>query len=260
LGPFTLHTFGLLVAVGFIFAYRTFLKRAPKIPLTETEASTLMVLLLLSGVFGARAYYVIWRWNEEFSGNWREIPMIHHGGLVFFGGFLAAILALMVWVRVKRLKFTLLADALAPALVIGHFWGRLGCFMNGCCYGIRCEAPWGVRFPSVSPEPLHPTQLYEALGLAEVYVALLVIEKIARYPGQVACSYLMLYSLLRFIVEYYRGDVPRELWDKWTTAQGISVIIFLGSWLISARLANLAAKKRIQERRVALEREIQSND
>jgi len=246
-GPITIRWYGFFAAVGFLFAYLIFRKRGQKIGLNDKDISNVMFLLFLTGILGARLYYVIWNWKKEFAANPMEAIFINHGGLVFFGGFIAAFLSLYFWARWKKIPLAPLADALAIPLAVGHAFGRLGCFMNGCCYGKLCDASWAIR-PSTPMEvaglPLHPTQLYEFFGILFIVVALLGVEKIPRYAGQVAGTYCLLYSVLRFIVEFYRGDVPHHFWGGLTLAQIACIGIFITAWLLSARQSYLAAQTR----------------
>ncbi len=245
-GPITLRWYGFLIAIGFIVATWVFRKRAHRMGITEQEASNLLLLLFFSGVIGSLLYYVIWQWNEFFANDLREIFMIHHGGLVYYGGFIMACGVLWFWCKTKKRSMVSVADALAPSLVVGQFFGRLGCFMNGCCQGRECSHPWAVRLES-PPEwagiPLHPVQLYEALGLLDIFLVLLVLEKISRYPGQIAWAYVTLYSILRFIVEFFRGDIPHDIFGRFTLAQIVCILLFIVSWICSSRLAFLASKK-----------------
>ncbi len=261
-GPITLRWYCLFIVIGFLSAHWLFKKRAARLGLHENETSNLMLLLLLSGIVGARIYYVIWNWNVRFGDQPSfaespiEILMIHKGGLVFFGGLFMATLALYFWVRWKNYAFAALADALSPPLALGHAFGRLGCFMNGCCHGRECNYFWAVR-PESPPDwagkSVHPTQLYEFLGLLDIVITLLIIEKIANYPGKVALSYCILCSLLRFVVEFFRGDGPHQIFGRFTLAQIVCLGFFFIAWLISARLSYRAAKARgkriIQEKR-----------
>ncbi len=247
-GFFVLRWYGVLIAIGLMAAYHLFKKRALRLGLSEPQASNLLFLLFFSGVAGARVYFVIWNWNSFFADNLREIVMIQHGGLVFFGGFLAACATLVIWTKYQKKPLAQVADALSPSLALGQAFGRLGCFMNGCCYGKPCDYFWAVR-PEAPPEvagmPIHPTQIYEFVGLLDIVLTLIVIERIARYPGQVAWSYCILYSMLRFFVEFWRGDVPHDILRHFTLAQVVSALIFVVAWLAMARAARRAAKARI---------------
>ncbi len=234
-----------MVALGFLAAYALFRKRAARLGLNEGDASNLVVLLFGCGILGARIYYVIWNWHEQFARAPVEIVMIQHGGLVSFGGILGACTALVVWARVKRQSLASLADALAAPFTLGHAFGRIGCFMNGCCYGLPCDLPWAVQQnspPEIAGIPVHPTQIYEFIGLLDIFVALLVIERIRRYPGQVAWAYCILYSILRFVVEFFRGDVAHDILGRFTLAQVACAIMLIVAWIGSARMAWRAAR------------------
>lgn len=247
-GGVTLRWYGLFAAIGFFAAYLLFKKRAVRIPLKEDEISHLMFLLFISGILGARLFYVIWHWKDQgYSQRPIEALLIHKGGLVFFGGFLMACLALSIWCRMKHLSLAKVADTLAPPLALGHAFGRLGCFMNGCCYGKECKYFWGI-YPPFPPEvigPIHPTQLYEVAALLYLAFILIIIERMARYPGQIALAYCMIYALFRFFIEFFRGDVPHAYLDgRATLAQIICIIMFFAAWFTSSRIAYLTAVKR----------------
>lgn len=257
IGSLEIHWYGFLIAVGFIAASWLFRSRAEKLGIPERDATNLMMLMLVSGIVGARLYYVVWNWDRNFGGepSFAHDPLailnIRKGGIVFYGGFLAANAVLWLWSRWKKLSFLELADALVPPLVLGHIFGRLGCFMQGCCYGKACDHFWGVH-PAEPPildgvpyfGAIHPTQLYEVVGLINILATLLVIEKLQRYPGRIILSYCLLYSLWRFIVEFYRGDVAHDILGRFTLAQSICIVLFIFAWLTSARLSYRAAVDR----------------
>jgi phosphatidylglycerol---prolipoprotein diacylglyceryl transferase len=238
----TLRWYGLFAAIGFFAAYFLFRTRANRIPLNENQTSNLMLLLFFSGILGARVFYVVWHWNDQGYGSHPiEILMIQKGGLVFFGGFFLACVALYFWCNYRQLSFGKVTDTLAPALALGHAFGRLGCFMNGCCYGLKCRYFWGVylNLPAQGVNgPLHPTQIYEFTGLLCLALILIIIERRAYYPGQVALAYCLIYSMLRFFVEFFRGDVPHSYFVKLTLAQVVSLSVFFVAWVIYSKIAS----------------------
>jgi len=251
LGPLTIWWYAIWIVVGLLAAYRLFRKRAERLGLSPQEAFNLILLLFWCGVLGARVYYVVLYWKEEFAGRWLEILLINHGGLVYFGGLASAVLTLILWARVKGKSLAALADALAGPLALAHAFGRLGCFMGGCCYGTKCDHFWAVQLqvpPAVAGIPVHPVQLYESFGLFYLVVALMVVEGMARFPGHVALTYGLLYSILRFIVEFFRGDVPHDVLGRFTVAQTLCAVLFFTCWLSSARMGYRAsmAKKRVK--------------
>ncbi len=172
------------------------------------------------------------------------------GGLVFYGGLLGAAAAVALFVRRRRWPFGTVADALAPGLALGHAVGRLGCFLAGCCYG----RPWsaGLRFPrgsvafdelaatlpagATETPPLHPTQLYEAVGELVIFFILLRARRHRPFDGATAVLYALLYGLLRFGVELFRGDPGRGMLGPASIAQVVSVLaVAAAAWLLARR-------------------------
>jgi len=248
LGPVTIRWYGVFIALGFLAAHWLFQKHGRRIELDSATRSNLILLIFLSGILGARVYYVLLHW-QEYKTESIEIFRIDHGGLVFFGGFLAACITLWVWAHWKKQAVAPLLDALAAPLALGHALGRMGCFMNGCCHGKPCDYFWAVRLnspPEIAGTSVHPVQLYEFFGLLDICLALLFLEKLRRYPGYVFLSYVVLYAVLRFTVEFFRGDVPRVLMERFTLAQGISAGLLLIAWIAMARLTGQFIRSRKQ--------------
>ncbi|MFA0736594.1 MAG: hypothetical protein OGMRLDGQ_003094, partial [Candidatus Fervidibacter sp.] len=169
------------------------------------------------------------------------IPMIWaDGGVSFHGAVAGGILAGLWLSRRYKILFGRIADAVAPGLALGHALGRVGCFLNGCCYGLPTTMPWGVRFHNpilgVDTLPSHPTQIYEAIGLLILFVLLALYSRnISRpsslvprpvYEGAVFIWWAILYSVLRFVVEYWRAGVTAKFVNDLTQAQWLSLIIF----------------------------------
>src|SRR5262249_11792855 len=149
LGPLTVHWYGVLVALGFLAGLWTASRRAM---LEKVSAETILDLgpwLIIGTIIGARTLYVISYWQEQFAGRpFSEVFMVHHGGLVFYGGLVGASLACILYTQIKRLRLWKIADILAPSIALGHAFGRIGCLMNGCCYGRPTSLPWAIHFPA----------------------------------------------------------------------------------------------------------------
>ena len=208
LGPITVHWYGLLAAIGFLAGIWTASLRARAIAVRPEVIMDLGVWMIVAGVVGARLFYVVGHW-EEFESTPVEIVRIDHGGLVFYGGFIAAVLTAIGFVKRKRLNFWKLADVMAPSIALGHVFGRLGCFMNGCCYGKPCSLPWAVHFPFTHEThgmAVHPTQIYEAIGNLLIFAALHWFYPRRKFNGQVFWLYVLFYGLVRFADEFFRGD------------------------------------------------------
>lgn len=234
LGGLTIHWYGVLVAMGFLAALWTASRRAPRAGISPEIIVDMGPWLMLGAIAGARALYVISYWREHFANQpWREIFMVHHGGLVFYGGLIGASLATVIFTRMRRLSLWTMADVLAPSIALGHAFGRIGCLMNGCCYGRPTGLPWGICFPpdhATGGIPVHPTQVYEALLNFGIYLLLAWRYRARRFPGQIFALYLILYAVIRLFVEVFRGDYPiRYLGGVATPAQLLSVgILALG--------------------------------
>lgn len=206
----TVHWYGVFVAAGFLTALWTAARRAPLAGLPPEKILDLGPWLMVGAIVGARALYVISYWEEHFAGGpLREIFMVQHGGLVFYGGLIGASLATIIFARIKKVSLWLLADVLAPSIALGHGIGRFGCLMNGCCYGRPTGLPWGICFPPAHQTggvPVHPTQVYEALLNFAIYFFLAWRFRARKFRGEIFALYLILYAVMRACVEVFRGD------------------------------------------------------
>ena len=226
---FLLHTYGVLLALGFLLAVVVALREARRIGLDSNLIMDLAFYTLIAALIGSRVFYVLTNW-EEFRGQPIEIIFFWHGGLVFYGGLIFAFLTGIWYVRKHRLSFSQLADLVAPSIPLGQALGRLGCFSAGCCYGATTAVPWAVTFRdpnSLAPLglPLHPTQLYESAATFTIFLALRAMRTKPRFQGKLFWFYLLFYSTARFIIEFYRNDprgwvIPQVL----STAQAVGVI------------------------------------
>lgn len=174
------------------------------------------VLIVLIGLFFAHlSSYLFWSPSYIIK-NPLKLLRFWAGGLTLHGGLVGGILAGLILSQIAKIPFWKLADIYAPALPLAQFFGRIGCFLNGCCYGYKTEVPWGITFTnpdSISPTmvKLHPTQLYEAGGSIIIFIIIWRVRKNIKYKGGVFLHYLILYSILRSIVSSYRAD-SHYLW------------------------------------------------
>jgi phosphatidylglycerol:prolipoprotein diacylglycerol transferase len=213
LGPLTVHSFGVMIALAFLAGMWTAVRRAPLAGVAGEHIADLVVpWLLLGGVLGARLLYIATYWRESFAGQpWWEIFMIQRGGLVYYGGLIGASFGCVAFSRFKKLPLWKLADILAPSIALGSMFGRIGCFLNGCCYGRACDLPWAVRFPEDNPAHpptylVHPTQIYDGLLNLALYLGLAWLFRRRKFDGQIFAVYLMCYAVTRSITEAFRGD------------------------------------------------------
>lgn len=232
-GPITVHWFGVCIAAAFLAGMWTAARRAPRIGVSgETIADLVVPWLLIGGVVGARVMFVVTYWRDEFVGKpWWEIFMIQRGGLVFYGGLIGASLAVIIFARVKKVSLWKLADILAPSIALGSMFGRIGCLMNGCCFGSACSLPWAIRFPRdhiTHGQPVHPTEIYDALLNLTLYAVLAwLFRQRRKFDGQIFAIYLMCYAVTRSTVELFRGDYSDDhLHNGLTPAHLLSIGIF----------------------------------
>src|SRR5438445_10009487 len=252
-----LHTYGLLIATAFLVAMQLAGRSARRAGLDRERVMDLCFWILLAAMVGSRILFIMVNW-QDYAHDPASIFAFWKGGLVFYGGFIGAVLVSIWYMRKHRMPFFPYADAIIPSVAIGHAIGRLGCFAAGCCWGAACDAglPWAATFPAESPAyqgqltnhviqfgaartlPIHPTQLYEALGELGIFVALTLWKTRKRFHGELLALYLILYAPLRALIETMRGDeergrvfnflgpLARGAWWNLSTSELISVAIF----------------------------------
>ncbi len=236
----SIHTYGLMVALGFLAALFWIGYAAKREHLPVQRLTDFFFLMMVTGVIGSRITYILVEW-KYFIQNPAEIVQIWKGGLVFYGGVLTCIPVAIWYLKKHQLSFWKIADLFAPALALGHALGRVGCFFAGCCYGKTCPVPkwYSVTFPahseSLAPAgvPLYPVQLFEAGGEFFLFLFLIWYSRKKAFDGQILLLYLMMYSILRFCLELLRGDAGRGsvLIPQLSTSQFISIILFVASAL-----------------------------
>jgi phosphatidylglycerol---prolipoprotein diacylglyceryl transferase len=205
------HSYGLMIAIGVIIGAWYLEKQGKKeVGMTSNQVTQLIILLFAAAFIGGKLFLLFegdhFKLNNFFSGS----------GFVFYGSFLLAVPAMLWYFKKQRFPVFRTLDVMAVTTCIVHAFGRVGCFMAGCCYGKPTGADWGVVFtdPASSAEPLHtllhPVQLYEASYILLVGVLLLIIRNyFRRFYGQLFLTYLLLYAIGRAFLETYRGDYER---------------------------------------------------
>lgn len=245
-GPFTVYSYGLCIALAFLAAIVTAAARAKRFGWGAENAYDTCLCAMIASLVGSRLFYVIESPREFVSAPW-EVFMVWKGGLSYYGGFIGAVVAGAVYLKVRRLGVAEGFDLLIPSVPLGQAIGRIGCFFNGCCFGGVSGLPFAVRFPEGSPAysyqlyeagiirpgsactlPVHPAQLYETLMDLGVFVALSCALSRKKYDGQVFLLYFVLYGAGRFLLEFLRADNP--------------AVIFLGGFAVNLQqLISLAA-------------------
>jgi phosphatidylglycerol---prolipoprotein diacylglyceryl transferase len=241
IGPLTLHTYGVLLAIAFITGLWVASRQAKAAGLDAARVTDMAVYVLIAGLVGAKILLVIVEWGY-YARNPRELLSILQSGGVFYGGLIGALPVAWWYARKHGLAPWRTADVLAPAVAIGQAIGRLGCFFAGCCYGRPADVPWAVTFrdPYASRTvgtpldiPLHPTEIYEAIACLAIFFILTRMARRKRFDGQITLAYVLLYSVARFVIEFYRGDAVRGTVLGWlSTSQFIAVLLVAGVALV----------------------------
>jgi phosphatidylglycerol:prolipoprotein diacylglycerol transferase len=237
-----LHTYGVLVAVAFLAALWMSSRLAKQAGLNPETVTNLGIYCALAAIAGAKLmmFVVDIRYYLDHPGEFFSFSTLQAGG-VFYGGLIAALAVSWWYMRKTRLPWLRTADVFAPAIALGHGIGRLGCFSAGCCWGIECQRPWAVKFTNPAANelvgvpldrPLHPTQLYEAFAEFAIFGFLYWRIQKPHEQGGIISLYLMMYSAVRFVVEFFRVHEQGNLWGgPLDTSQWISIGLFgLGLW------------------------------
>jgi phosphatidylglycerol:prolipoprotein diacylglycerol transferase len=183
---------------------------------------------LIWGFLGARLFYVIQNISYYLTEPVKVLA-VWEGGLIFYGGAIFSVFGFWLKTRKKKLSFWKSLDFIIPYGVLTHAFGRIGCFMNGCCYGKICNLPWAVKFPELTYK-VHPTQLYEALFDLILSLFLLSRTKKVHFEGQIALLYFVLYGLGRYLIEFLRE--PSWLWLGMTSNQWVSVAFIVTAFIL----------------------------
>jgi phosphatidylglycerol---prolipoprotein diacylglyceryl transferase len=247
-GTITVYTYGVLLAAAYLLGLQLALKRAKARHLDSTRVMDLGIYVIISALVGAKLLLLFTDF-QTFRNNPAELLNLLREGGVFYGGLILAVSVALWYIKRVGLPLWTTCDVFAPGIALGHIIGRFGCFFAGCCFGKETTAPWAITFtdPFAAANvgtplnrPLHPTQLYEAGAELLILIFLLTTEKWGRkFAGRTFWLYMLLYSVSRYVIEFYRGD-ERGTVGPLSTSQFVSVIlaplaigmlIYLGRWV-----------------------------
>jgi phosphatidylglycerol:prolipoprotein diacylglycerol transferase len=248
IGKVTIKSYGVAIALAFLIGILLAAWRARREKLNPNDFLDIGFIIVVSSIVGARIFYILFN-LKYYIDNPAMIIRIWEGGLIFYGGLLCAAIASILYMRFKKIPVWYGTDIIAPSVALGYAITRVGCFLNGCCYGKVCNLPWGISgwdpftgagrysaqifFAALFgtgevPEviKLHPTQLYAA-GISLIFfVVLLIIWRRRVFDGMVFWSYVGLYALYRFGIEFLRAD-NKEIFLGLTVPQVMSVVAFV---------------------------------
>ncbi len=254
LGPIPIYGYGLMLALGFLAAMYMAQRDAKKFNMPEEKLASVFPWIIVAGAFGARFFHAIVERPLYFWEHPIEIFYFWDGGVTFYGGLIGGVLVIWLFSRKNKIPFVQVGDFLIVYVALGQVFGRLGCFLAGCCHGVPTDEPWGITI--TNPEsitrplgiPLHPTQLYQALVNLITFIILYKVSRHKKFNGQMLLIYGLTYPLGRAIVEIFRGDSIRGFIIDGiiSTSQGISIVIFivcLAIYIIKSRSQKKNEKK-----------------
>jgi phosphatidylglycerol:prolipoprotein diacylglycerol transferase len=247
LGPLTISSYPVMICLGACLAIWFTLREIDRRGLDRPQYITICLIGFSSGIVGARIMNCIVFYELYRGKPWWKMLALWEGGLAMYGGVLLALPLCYAYIRREGLSFWEVTDTLAPPWMLLLIVGRLGCFLNGCCYGKPTTVPWGL-FAKDSARlsgyyaTTHPTQLYSSLAALVIFMVMWQVRRKPRFTGQVTLIFLILYPIARFVIETYRAD-PRGMWrffGLFTLSESqilsIPVLLFgLGAWAMLSR-------------------------
>lgn len=237
IGAFTIYSYGLMLVLAFFTCTYLASLQAKKEGVSSEAIFNLCFFVFIFGIIGARIFYVFNNFGFYLR-NPLEIIMLQHGGMAWFGGLIFGSCAAILFIKRNKLGLFKILDLLAPFIALAQAIGRIGCLLNGCCFGRVSK--FGIYF-KVFDQVLIPTQLYSSLFLLLIFFILRFMQERRHAPGMILCAYLFLYSVKRFFIEYFRNDSLRIFYGL-TLFQALSLAMFFVSLLLFIKI--LRDKKR----------------
>lgn len=246
IGSFELASYGVMTALGYGIASYYLVRRLPK-NLDKDTFWNLIFILFMGALVGAKLLFIALTWPQLDGSIGEKISYFIQNfryGFVFYGGLIVAVAAVIIYMKKKKLPLLATSDFIITALPLGHAFGRIGCFLAGCCHGKPTDLPWGVIFTDphamVSPDllgvPVHPVQLYEAAGNLLIFFLLHKLYNRPHKNGTVLLAYIFCYGTLRFVLEFFRGDFRGAYLFGLSPAQLITLLLALSAGVIWWRI------------------------
>lgn len=245
IGPITIHGYGVMIAIGILLAFWLAEKLTKRFNLDSEHIDTFILWVLAWGWAFSKLTYVLTVFDEFLE---NPMAVLGSGGWVVYGGIIGGILSGFVWCKWKKWNFFQYLNVLIPCVPLAQAFGRIGCFFAGCCGGVETDAWYGISFPTNSlawtTNPIIPTQIISSIGDFAIFGITYYVLTKGKHSEDTAGWYLMLYSLGRFVIEFFRGDMIRGEIGPFSTSQFISIFMFLfGAYLIWRRQQKTSEEK-----------------
>lgn len=227
IGPLTVYSYGVMAATAFSVCVFLIWRNAPRFGVGREKLADLFIVILSSGIIGARVLHVLFNFRYYLADP-VGIFMLARGGLAFQGGLILALISGIIYLKINKIHFWAVTDLFAPYIALGQAIGRVGCLLNGCCYGkFSVASRWAIIFPGETV-PRFPVQLYSALSLLAIYMILRAMLEKNILKGNLILLYFMLQALQRFFISFLRGDLPVFFFGI-TIPQAICVVMFFAA-------------------------------
>jgi len=248
---FEIHSYGLMLAIAFLVAIQMFLARGKKRGISEDSLHTMSLVILILAIVGGRGLFVLTHWSDYKADPW-GIFRLWEGGLMLYGGYIVAIAGTIFYVRRAKIPVWRAGDAVAPAMAIGVGIGRIGCFLNGCCFGLPTHLPWGVTFPTGSYASyvfpgthIHPSQLYLVASGFLLCGILLALDRKPRFDGFLFWTGVAIDSVFRFSIDFTRYyDTTSYLGRLGPLQFNINQLLSAGLLILSLVMLRVLSRRR----------------
>lgn len=224
IGDFAIYAYGVALFVAFTVGIIWSMKEADAEGLSQDYLYEVILIGIVLALVGSRLTYVFLNWDFYRGEPWWKIFAFREGGLTFYGGLLAALLGGYFYCAYRKISFFKLLDFVTPFIALGYAITRIGCFLNGCCYGQVTTLPWGLVYPAIDSFPRHPTQLYASASALLIFFLLRYLRKFKTFHGFIFAYFLIFYGIYRFIVEFFRVSLP-TLW--FLTPAQVTALFFI---------------------------------
>ena len=249
IGPVVIRSYGLMLALSFFVGVMLVRHRARRAGIEPDFVLNLSFIVMMFGIIGARLFYAFYHWSD-FSSNFLDIfnPFgssegFGIAGLNLYGGFVMALVGALIYCLVKHVSIPAVFDLFAPAIGLGIFLTRIGCFLNGCCFGTESHLPWAVRFPEGSipysylgDVTIHPAQIYSSLYGLLIFIVLSYVEKKKKFLGLTFSLFLIIEAFFRYIIEYvrfYEAQMKTTLFGiNFTYNDLVAICLFVLGWVL----------------------------